>query len=163
VDTLGEELPRFWARHIPKFVLAHHVHGVFNDIEVHDMSDQIKEWEDAHQDELSMLATLLRKIVDVVRGREDNKLELVHTGGDQLEFREQLNDAGRVLSDDVKSQWLNAQRTLGVDGEEPVFLAGSVPGAIDDEDDVTSWSDGGELDYTACSAEDCGYCGKCTY
>jgi hypothetical protein len=36
----------------------------------------------------------------------------------------------------------------------------------DEYDSDKGWSygsDGEEPDYTACSAEDCGYCGKCTY
>lgn len=43
VDTIAEELPRLWISQIPNFILAYHTQGVFNDIQIHDVRDAVKE------------------------------------------------------------------------------------------------------------------------
>jgi hypothetical protein len=139
LDTLGEELPRMWVAQISKFILAYHSNGVFDDIEVMDVHKEVKEWEKAHNTELSKLATLVHKIIAEVHGRPNGKLELCHDGSGKLQIREQLSDAGDALSTETKALWVKDVSSAETD---------------------IAWT--GDEDYTACT-EACGYCGQCTY
>ncbi|KAL7793694.1 hypothetical protein V8C37DRAFT_415584 [Trichoderma ceciliae] len=143
-DTLGEELPRLWLMQIPKFILAHHKHGLFCNIEVSDIRDELEDWERSHQLDLSRLSSLLHRIIAVALEKEDTLLEIVRVQGGPLEIRQRLPDAGVAFSEQVKEQWLE---WLGDAGE-----------ANDDSDSDNS-SNGD--DFTACNDE-CGYCGKCS-
>jgi hypothetical protein len=75
-------------------VLVYHVRGTFHDVKVHDIRDKVEAWEVEHQDELKTFTTLLQRIIEVVQGHAQGKVELVYTGGMQLAVREQLEDAG---------------------------------------------------------------------
>lgn len=165
IDTLGEEIPRFWARQVPKFVLAHHMNGTFHDVKVHDIRDKVEAWEAEHQDELEIFARLLQKIIEVVQRHAKGKLEIVCAGGMELAVREQLDDAGSVCSEAMKARWEVAMHTTGQDIDGVLLSPATLPDASNPvgEEDDGGWDSGGELDYTACSVDGCGYCGKCTY
>ncbi|PTB62615.1 hypothetical protein BBK36DRAFT_1172376 [Trichoderma citrinoviride] len=146
-DTLGEELPRLWLARIFKFILAHHTRGTFDNVEVADVRDEVKEWEESHQEELGRLSALLHRIQAIALENEDTLLEIVRVDSGPLEIRKRLPDAGVAFSDEVKEQWL---KWLERGDEE----------SLEDSDgDSGSNSEGGDL--TACD-EECGYCGKCS-
>jgi hypothetical protein len=155
-DTFGDQLPRLWVAQIPKFVLAYHNHGLFEEIGVKDVRSDVKDWERDHVSALSRLAALLHRIVSLVTSRPDGKLELRHNTIGTLEVREQLADAGDTLSAPMRALWAKA-RSIN-DG------AMSKESASDPDEDASSlsWDEGSEPDYTACS-EDCDYCGHCSY
>ena len=146
-DILGEELPRLWVAQIQKFILAYHVDGTFNDIEVRDVKDEVKAWEAAHRNELSTLAALIHRVIALVRNSPDGKLELRHANLGNLEILKQLPEAGDVLSAEVKSLWMDKS-------DDSDSNAGDEGGVV--------WVETNENDYTACT-ESCGYCGRCTY
>lgn len=157
-DTFSEQIPRLWVAQIPKFILAYHTYGVFDDINIEPVDNRVQLWEMNNMDVLSRLAALIHRIVDLIRDRPDGKLELRHESMGVLEVREQLPDGGNALSDSVKKLW-----EKGWVGEDD---AGTVTSGSDEngeESDEIDWDDGPEPDYTACSAEDCGYCGRCSY
>jgi hypothetical protein len=108
IDTIGQELPRLWARQIPNFILAHHHDGLFDDIEIRNVEKDIAKWEEENHHELCKFAILLHKITAFVRSRSKGKIELCFDGGSKLELREQLSDAGDVLSDETKAKWVAA-------------------------------------------------------
>ncbi|KAL6872063.1 hypothetical protein J3F83DRAFT_733671 [Trichoderma novae-zelandiae] len=151
-DTLGEELPRLWLARIARFILAHHTRGTFNNVEVADVRDEIKDWEESHQEELARLSALLHRIQAIALEKDDTLLEIVRVEGGPLEIRKRLPDAGVALSDEVKEQWL---KWLGyAEDEESHEDTDTNSESASDGD-----SEGGDL--TACD-EECGYCGKCS-
>lgn len=157
-DTFGDQLPRLWVAQIPKFILAYHSHGTFEEINVRDSQNDVRAWERDHTDVLSRLAALIHNIIGLARARADSRLELRHDAAGILEVREQLEDAGDALSASVKRLWAGEEKGFheaSPDSEEyrPASRASSGVG----------WEDEFEPDYTACSAEDCGYCGRCSY
>lgn len=155
-DTFGDQLPRLWVAQIPKFILAYHNHGLFEEIGVRDVRSDVKDWERDHVDALSRLAALLHRIVGLVMSRPDGKLELRHNTMGTLEVREQLADAGDALSASMTTLWAKARSVDdGVTSRESASDADEDAGSL-------SWDEGSEPDYTACS-EDCGYCGHCSY
>ncbi|RFU76580.1 geranylgeranyl pyrophosphate synthetase [Trichoderma arundinaceum] len=143
-DTLGNELPRLWAMQIPKFILAHHKHGLFCNIEVSDIQEEVQNWEKSHQPDLNRLSALLCRIIATALEKKDTLLEIVRVQGGPLEIRQRLPDAGVAFSEQVKEQWLK-------------WLDGG--GEAHNDSDSESGSESG--DFTGCN-EECGYCGKCS-
>ncbi|KAK3315660.1 hypothetical protein B0H66DRAFT_536524 [Apodospora peruviana] len=106
-DHLAEELPRLWVTQIPTLILAYHTRGLFkhDDIQINDVSSDVQKWEKEHLSEISRLAALIHKILDLVAAAPGGKLELCHQTVGKLDVRQQLPDAGDVLSAAVKIRW----------------------------------------------------------
>ncbi|RYO90589.1 hypothetical protein DL764_008429 [Monosporascus ibericus] len=149
-DTIGEELPRLWVAQIPKFVLAYHADGVFNDIHVLDVHEHVQEWEQKNKTVLSKLAALIHRITSLLDAGSSQKLELYHRETGVLEVRKALPDVADALSPEVKAKWTARIE----DTDEALERLG--------DDDITQWKEEPEDDYTACS-NSCGYCGRCIY
>lgn len=153
-DTFADQLPRLWVSQVPNFILAYHNWGKFEDVTVRDAREEVKTWEREHVDALSCLAALIHQIIELVKSRPDGKLELRHVQVGRLEVREQLTDAGDALSDPVKVLWAKERgMTEDLDDDRD----------YDDDGDAFGWDERSEPDFTACSADDCGYCGRCSY
>lgn len=160
-DVVGEQLPRLWMSQITQLVLAYHTRGKFEDIEVKDVKDHVEAWEDLNQLSLKRLNTLLRLILQKAREAKDGKLEVVRPVGDTLEIRDQLPDAGNVLSASTRARWKTwlqePARSVSAKEGEPEYEDGS-----DDPDSDLDSDSESTKDYTLCKVE-CGYCGKCAY
>lgn len=170
-DVLGEEIQRLWLSQTPNFILAYHKRGLFKDIRVQDIRKNIDSFEKNHEQELAKLAALLRKISVLAKARPDKKLEVRRKEVDVLEIREQAGDVSGVLPDELKQWWTEGKAVQrspstpsapsedGEIGDERYFSPEDSPvGGIHFSD-----SDEDKLDYTACSSESCGYCGRCRY
>lgn len=156
-DTVAEEMPKLWLAQIPNFVVAYHNQGRFEaDIQVQDVRPRVDRWEKLAKRELAAFAALLHKVMAVVKERPDKKIELCRIGQGQLEIREQLADAGELLSEEMKGRWKDGRKKSGetVDPLTEKDEQGSELGV----GDVGAWDD--EEDWTFCSDE-CGYCGRC--
>ncbi|KAL1838402.1 hypothetical protein VTJ49DRAFT_2686 [Mycothermus thermophilus] len=175
-DHLAEELPRLWVSQIPTFILAFHTRGLFKkeDTEIKDVRQDVQNWEAEHKNELASLVALLHRIRDILKGQPGQKVELVHSGDGTLEVREQLEDAGEVMSDAVRGQWeaSGEERKEAGDKDRDQDSRSTHDQEDndheDDEEDAEggiklTWDDGEEEDYTACTADSCGYCGRCSY
>jgi hypothetical protein len=90
----------------------------------------------------------MHQIIALVSDKLDKKLEICHSKLGFLEVREQLSDAGDILSPETKALWMTRK--------DAGFKAKS-----NDEDEIP-WAGGEDSDYTACT-DTCGYCGHCTY
>lgn len=166
-DTFADQLPRLWVSQVPKFILAYHDRGKFEDITVKDAQKDVKAWEREQARVLSRLAALIHHIIGLVKSRPDGKLELRHARAGSLEVREQLADAGDALPDAVKFLWAK-KRCITDDvvseGERLGYGEDLDYGRDDnDEEGLFDWDERSEPDFTACSADHCGYCGRCSY
>jgi len=141
--------------------LAYHRDGVFDDIEVRKVASDVAKWERDFVYELSQLAALIHRLVDLVSDRPGLKLELCCEGLDVLEVREQLSDAGKPLSPEVMAMW---EQGLASRENADAPERGDSRRA---EGEYTAPADGWESesvgDFTACTADTCGYCGRCDY
>lgn len=163
-ETIEGELPRLWAAGINNFVVAFHNRNVFDDIRIMQVGDMVEQWEADNQQTLAELAALIHHVKALARDRPDGKLELCHSEAGILEIREQLPDAGDALSATTRDLWLDSalQWDEDADGVEIVNSSTDNEGT-DDEGSAIGWDDGEHNDFTACSADSCGYCGRCTY
>ncbi|KAI4689111.1 hypothetical protein J4E81_007828 [Alternaria sp. BMP 2799] len=160
--------PALWMKQISNFIVAYHDgHGLFEDIQVQDVKKDVRAWVRENRDGIRRFATLLNEIVDIAKSSTNKLLEVYCPGADRLEIRTQYGDGVHALPADLVERWEKTET--------------NVSSTHDDASDEDEYNDGGvdlnarygfgsgyddsgsEPDYTACSAEDCGYCGKCTY
>jgi len=162
---MSEQLPLLWIKQIPNFIVAYHDgQGTFRNIQVKDVRDDVQDWEKDNIEAIRRLTVLLREIVHIAKQDKGRLLEAYSPGVNKLEIRYQHGDGEHALPAGLRDEW--------VDGKEEPFVAHddhSSDATLDADDDLDSekgWDadlDEEEPDYTACSVEDCGYCGKCTY
>jgi hypothetical protein len=166
---MSEIYPRLWLSQIPNFIIAYHNRGVFDakDINVQDVRDGVTRWERENQDAVKRLHMLLSYIIEYasLHRFETQKLEIVRSEMGVLEIREQDGEGRDVLPRDLRREWLASRQENESDDERSnrgTWLGG---GALVDSDDegFNNSDDDRDKDYTACSAEDCGYCGRCEY
>jgi hypothetical protein len=177
--TMSDQIPRLWIRQIPSFVLAYHERGLFRteEVTVHNVKPDVEKWENDHKRDVRKLIALIRKIADFVRLTPERKLEVRYQYGGGLELREQHEGVVSVLPDDLAARWAGeGEQKTSVDqgvalGDSPigggVALGADVDGGnvdgLDDNDEYDWDKQEQEPDYTACSADSCGYCGHCSY
>ena len=166
-DTLGEELPRLWVAQLSNFVLAYHTSGIFEEIQKRNVYHEVEDWECENEDTIRRFTVLLRKIVEFARSTVDRKIEVRSSEVNVLELREQTEDVRQTLPAVVEARWINGNpdgsNSPSDKSQGPDLRTSSEP---DDWNDSLEWdegSEGSEKDFTACSAEDCGYCGHCSY
>jgi hypothetical protein len=177
--VIAEYLPRLWLCQIPNFITGLHERGLFTEISIHDIRLDLARWESEQQENLGRFAALLRKIITIAHAHKDGKLEINYEeGGTVLEIREQTPGIPSSLPPDTERRWKDwLAEVRGTAEEEDDSDGGrfSACGSGDEYEDIPrhlegwedSWrdlsSDEESPDYTACSADDCGYCGRCTY
>jgi hypothetical protein len=122
------------------------------------------------------LITLIKNIGDFVKATPGQRLEIRYQYGAGLELRKQREGVTSVLPHELVARWAGWSERGESIHEELVAkskpLDGGVTldhksedGSTSDEgfdDDEFDW-DGAFGDFTACSADSCGYCGHCSY
>ncbi|WEW56459.1 hypothetical protein PRK78_001903 [Emydomyces testavorans] len=165
-------IPKLWVTQIPKLIVGFHDRGLFEGrIQVHDMKEKVAKWEKENEQISRKLASLLQDLIDVAKV-STTRLEVCRSASGCLQIREPEGEGPRALPHDMKEMWEGKHRENQLAQEDEIFEedAHSNLDEIYEEDfeDNTGWDSGedsGESsnDYTACSAEDCGYCGRCRY
>ncbi|CAG5138526.1 uncharacterized protein ALTATR162_LOCUS381 [Alternaria atra] len=165
---MSDIYPAIWIKQISNFIVAYHDGaGLFEDIRVQDVKNDVQAWARDNRDAIRRFATLLDKIVDIARSNASKLLEVYCSGTDRLEIRVQYGDGVHALPADLVDRWEKIETSIisthDDASDEFEYDDGGI--GIDDRYDPDMDSDdaGTEPDYTACSADDCGYCGKCTY
>ncbi|KAH8692474.1 hypothetical protein GQ44DRAFT_832853 [Phaeosphaeriaceae sp. PMI808] len=149
---MSDVYPLLWIKQIPNFIIAYHDGaGLFQDIRVQEVRKDIQKWEEDNMDAIRRLAELLDEIVAFAR-KDSGLLEVYSSGAHNLEIHRQYGQGKRTLPDDLMDTWAK-------DANFELALSDSDHGGYTLNGD----SDEDEPDYTACTSEDCGYCGKCTY
>jgi hypothetical protein len=160
--NMSDIYPLLWIKQVPNFIVAYHDGaGLFRDVRVQDIRKGVQEWEKDNIDAIRRLEVLLKEIVTFARSNK-GLLEVYSPHKDCLELRKQYGEGEHALPDELRDRWVRP-------GVADTYLSDSddggytLDGGQDSDNGWNASSDGDEPDYTACSAEDCGYCGKCTY
>ncbi|KAB8277635.1 hypothetical protein BDV30DRAFT_234506 [Aspergillus minisclerotigenes] len=105
-DILGEDLPRMWVLQIRNFILAFHEYGLFNDVRVQNVCEEVKIWEREQETSLRQFAALLKVLIAFAQGRADGRFEIVHDEESKiLQFRELDKNVNRALPESLKERW----------------------------------------------------------
>lgn len=168
---MSDITPRLWISQIPTLVVGFHQRGLFEDIRIQDVRKEIEEWETANRDTLRQLASLLHTLIEFSRTSR-TQLEICRSASGSLEIRRLLDESFEALPDDLRARWVE-----GPDfNQEAGLQDGDSTHSEKTSDEVLSWHAGHDIrgqeresddesdkDYTACSADVCGYCGHCKY
>ncbi|KAH9863901.1 hypothetical protein J1614_009833 [Plenodomus biglobosus] len=162
---MSDMYPLLWIKQIPNFIVAYHDGaGLFQDIRVKNVRADVKKWEKDNADHIGRLSNLLNKISKIAKEDGSVLLEVISQKLNILEIRRQHGGGIQALPDFLRSEWLAASGGVSLEDDGLSDGLGVEPDTVyDAEEDWNVASDDEEPDYTACSAEDCGYCGKCTY
>ncbi|KAF2471115.1 uncharacterized protein BDR25DRAFT_325386 [Lindgomyces ingoldianus] len=182
---ISEQLPALWVKQIPNFIVAYHDgEGRFekDKIQTHDVRKDIQQWETENKAALKRLAALLRKIIDFAKASHQGMIEVYRYSIDRLEIRTQFDTGTHALPLSLRNRWASnsAPGSKVPDIPSPIANALRKMAEQNDNDGTNSdadfgdgfthilpgkslYEDNDDLDFTACSAEDCGYCGRCSY
>lgn len=174
-DVLNGELPRLWLAQIPNFVIGFHKYGVFDDVRVEDVREEVRQWEKEQESNLQKLAGLLKMLIAFAQGQADGRFEVVYRG-DSLELREVGGVVNCCIPDEMKRRWTRGgSDETGNDGRKARWKGRVVKEEDEEEEEEDEGEEGerescawrgdsdSEEDFTACSASSCGYCGHCRY
>lgn len=162
---MSDIYPQLWLKQIPNFIIAYHDgFGLFNDIRVQNVTHEVQSWADENSEGIKRFAALLNEICKVARDHKGELLEVYCPGPDRVEVRRQHGEGMRTLPQDLSQRWAADGGTRGLGRSDSLIGGGSENESdgdtggvyVDDDSDA-------EPDYTACSSEDCGYCGRCSY
>ncbi|KAI8933539.1 hypothetical protein NX059_009276 [Plenodomus lindquistii] len=159
---MSDMYPILWIKQIPNFIVAYHDGaGLFQDIRVRDVRADVQAWEKDNNFNIRQLSTLVNKIVDFSRKDRSMLLEVVSQKVNVLEIRRQHGEGTQVLPVALRDEWLATGGGVSLEDDGALDGLDTEPGATyESDEDRDAGSDDEEPDYTACSAEDCGYCGK---
>jgi hypothetical protein len=158
-------LPLLFLKQIPNFVVAYHDGaGRFEpaNIQVRSVESEVEEWENENKEALERLAVLLHKIIEIAKTDERGLLEVYRSRFDHLEIRQQYGEGTHALPEALREAW-----SLSVCPDQALETA-TDPGDEETGPDYQGLpsddeSDDEFKDFTACSADSCGYCGRCSY
>jgi hypothetical protein len=156
--------PQLWLKQIPNFIVAYHNgFGLFEDIQIQDVRGLISDFEKDNIDAIRRLVVLLNKIIAVATADKERLLEVYFSGDRVLEIRSQYGADVHALPETLRERWAEQAKHGGLGlKDEDADRGTSGLSSPDEFGDAFGDSDE-EKDFTACSAEDCGYCGRCTY
>ncbi|KAJ6024727.1 geranylgeranyl pyrophosphate synthetase [Penicillium herquei] len=96
--------PRLWVSQIPTLVVAYHERGLFKDIRVQDMRDEIMRWERDNEEVLRRLAWLLNELLHYAKSSM-TRLEVCRSGAGPIQIRRLAGEAPLALSPEMKARW----------------------------------------------------------
>lgn len=103
--NMNEILPRLWVNQTPKFLIAYHQSGLFDNPEVKDIKQEVIRWENANSVLLARFHALVKRIVDVVRDSDEQQCEISWDGQGPLCITKRNGDGRRALPSDLLHLW----------------------------------------------------------
>ena len=163
--NMDDITPQLWIKQIPNFIVAYHDgYGLFKDIRIQDARPHVAAWEQDNAQGIQKFIVLLRKIIDVAKTDEKGLLEVYCPNNRVLEVRRQYGEGVRALPDSLREEWMARYERGGLALQSEDTEYGVSDGSESEEVSDDGFEDSDEeRDFTACSAEECGYCGRCTY
>ncbi|KAF2995558.1 hypothetical protein E8E13_003733 [Curvularia kusanoi] len=164
--NMDDITPLLWLKQVPNFIVAYHDGaGLFPDQDIHikDVQSLTATFEKDNAEAIHSLVSLLQKIIDLTKEDDRGLLEVYCSGNGVLEIRKQFGQGVQALPVDLHGRWVAKCDSGGMPlcdedtdyGSYPDDSTSSLSGLSGDSDQ--------EDDFTACSEEVCGYCGRCTY
>lgn len=102
---MADILPRVWVSQTPNFVIGYHKSGLFDDVQVQAVHDEILEWEDKLQDSLNGLSALVYRIIEIAKSCKGQGIEISRIGSGDLLIRKLLDSEWHALPWDLSQKW----------------------------------------------------------
>ncbi|KAF1983981.1 hypothetical protein K402DRAFT_337335 [Aulographum hederae CBS 113979] len=101
---MGEIFPQLWISQTPFLATGYHYDGVFGKVEPRDVTPEVRQWEHDNLDLLTRLASVIKRIVAVVKGCPGGKGVVIFEGGDKLVIVAG-DQRQQALPDDLYEKW----------------------------------------------------------
>ncbi|OHE91728.1 hypothetical protein CORC01_12955 [Colletotrichum orchidophilum] len=101
--AMEEVFPQLWLSQTPLLVVAYHQQNRFSDVKLHNVKQEVCDWESANRENLRKLAFLIKRIRQVVEERNGRRALVKYTGGSAVQITSGLQS--RALADDLYSIW----------------------------------------------------------
>ncbi|KAA8572097.1 hypothetical protein EYC84_002020 [Monilinia fructicola] len=95
---MEEILPRLWLSQTPNFLIAYHEFGLFNKPQISNVKDKVLEWQGRNSTLLSKFHVLVKRIMEIVKDSEDNRVEVSWDGEGPLRVTEQIKKENQHFS-----------------------------------------------------------------
>lgn len=105
IIDMADILPRVWLNQTPNFIIGYHKAGLFEDVQVREVHDEILEWEDKSQDLLNGLSALVYRIIEIAKSCKGQGLEISRIGSGDLRIRKLLDSEWHALPADLSHRW----------------------------------------------------------
>lgn len=105
--NMADIIPRLWLNQTPNFLIGYHKFGLFEDIQVHAVHEQILEWEESNQRWLNPLSAVVHRIIEIAKSCKGQGLEISRFGTGELLIRKLLDDEWHALPSDLHRKWAN--------------------------------------------------------
>lgn len=102
--SMEEFLPRLWVNQIPNFIIARHDSGVFREVEIKDIKDDVRHWESANRNVLLRLHGVLSKLIELTRKDGCSRVQVYRVGTGPLKISEPVKK-WTVLPRDLRAKW----------------------------------------------------------
>lgn len=103
IDT-DETTTQLWISQTPNLASGYYVNGLFNDVKVRDMTQNIRDWEKSNQKLLCSLGHLLNQILQSVKGSESQVAVVRYEGGMKLDIIASEHSKAPLRSKDAELQ-----------------------------------------------------------
>lgn len=106
---MNETTAQLWISQTPYLATAFHKNGMFNDIQVQDMTENILNWERSNQKILSSLGCLLNQIIEAAKCSASQVAVVRYDGGMKLEVI--ACEQKKAPSEGVDAKWQSGEQS----------------------------------------------------
>lgn len=100
---MDETVAQLWISQTPYLAVSYHKNGLFNDVQVRDMTQNVRDWERSNHKVLCSLGYLLKHIIEVVKGSASQVAVVKYDGGMKLEVI--AGEQKKAPSEGVDAKW----------------------------------------------------------
>jgi hypothetical protein len=100
---MNETAAQLWISQTPYLAVSYHENGLFNDVQVRDMTQNVRDWERSNQKVLCSLGYLLNRIIEVVKVSANQVAVVRYDGGMKLEVI--AGEKKKAPSEGVDAKW----------------------------------------------------------
>ncbi|KAI9760197.1 MAG: hypothetical protein M4579_001812 [Chaenotheca gracillima] len=130
--NMDEIRRRMWVNQTPNFILGYYTHGVFDEIEIMDIKDELVEWETQNQETLGRLEWTLKRIIEIARESGGQSLQLTRFKDGALKIHKHEDATWRALPPDLQRRWAPPP-------EKPLSAGPGPVATTEDEEDLISF------------------------
>lgn len=102
---MADILPRLWVNQTPNFIIGYHKFGLFHDIQVQAVYEEIQEWQENNQKPLNSLSAVVHRIIQLAQSCKGHGLEVSRIGSGELMVRKLLDSDWHALPSDLSRRW----------------------------------------------------------
>lgn len=100
---MNETAVQLWISQTPYLAVGYYKDGLFNDVQIRDMAQYVRDWERNNQKLLCSLGYLLNRIIEVVKGSASQVAVVKYDGGMKLEVI--AGERKKAPSEGVDAKW----------------------------------------------------------